>query len=170
MKRCSNCKQTKPTAEFWRDRSRADGLQAYCKSCCIERGREHRRRWNRAHPGFTYGTARKYRRAWIPVLISIFGEIKCQRCGYSEHFAALDFHHIDPSTKERGARYILSLPPTEARIEELRQCQLLCSNCHRGLHHPGDVYTWAEKPAQKEGKHSKQGGTNDDEGRGIQSG
>ena len=32
-KRCPQCKQIKPLSEFNKDRSRKDGLQAYCKSC-----------------------------------------------------------------------------------------------------------------------------------------
>jgi len=53
----------------------------------------------------------------------------CRLCGYSRCPAALEFHHLDPSTKEfslaqRGARSIERL-----RVES-RKCVLLCSNCH----------------------------------------
>lgn len=33
MKRCSSCKLTKPTSDFYRNRSAADGLQFVCKDC-----------------------------------------------------------------------------------------------------------------------------------------
>lgn len=54
----------------------------------------------------------------------------CAVCGYDKCVAALEFHHLDPSTKRfalsrRGATR--SFP--EAR-EEARRCVLLCSNCH----------------------------------------
>lgn len=32
-KHCCTCKQVKPTTEFYRNRTRYDGLQAACKSC-----------------------------------------------------------------------------------------------------------------------------------------
>ena len=29
-----------------------------------------------------------------------YGGGKCKICGYSKYFGALDFHHLDPSTKD----------------------------------------------------------------------
>lgn len=34
MKCCSKCKETKPFTEFNKNKSKKDGLQAHCKSCC----------------------------------------------------------------------------------------------------------------------------------------
>ena len=54
----------------------------------------------------------------------------CELCGYSEHFAALELDHIDPSTKlfdpSRGRDH-----PWEKFLAELDKCRVLCSNCHR---------------------------------------
>ena len=33
LKQCLRCKKSKPTGDFYRDRSRPDGLLAYCKAC-----------------------------------------------------------------------------------------------------------------------------------------
>ena len=33
MKRCSRCGQEKPVTDFYRDRSKKDKLQSYCKAC-----------------------------------------------------------------------------------------------------------------------------------------
>lgn len=33
MKTCSKCKETKPMSEFYKDRSKKDGLRSWCKSC-----------------------------------------------------------------------------------------------------------------------------------------
>jgi len=58
---------------------------------------------------------------------------KCDICGYiynGKNFAAFDFHHIDPSTKkDKSINFLLV-----GYLEELKKCQLLCSNCHRVLH------------------------------------
>ncbi len=48
-KTCATCGQTKDSTEFYKDRSRADGLQWRCKQCTSERNqnpeiREHNRR------------------------------------------------------------------------------------------------------------------------------
>ena len=57
---------------------------------------------------------------------------KCGGCGVSNALL-LDFHHIDPSTKEfemsRGlAKGGKSLKQLE---DEAKKCELLCANCHR---------------------------------------
>ena len=56
----------------------------------------------------------------------------CERCGYNKCIAALEFHHIDPSTKEfglTGNTYGIDRQKAEAD-----KCMLLCANCHREMH------------------------------------
>jgi transposase len=54
----------------------------------------------------------------------------CVLCGYARHAAALQFHHLDPSTKSFG----LGVRGITRSIERLRteaaKCVLLCANCH----------------------------------------
>jgi transposase len=53
----------------------------------------------------------------------------CLLCGYERCIAALEFHHVDPSTK----RFRLSHGGTislERLRKEAGKCVLLCSNCH----------------------------------------
>jgi hypothetical protein len=73
----------------------------------------------------------------------------CEICGYRAHPAALQFDHIDPSTKYRtkagkvvhpsdmikGNRYGLSTV-----MAEIAKCRVLCANCHA-------VYTHGEQRA-----------------------
>lgn len=60
-------------------------------------------------------------------------ELKCSSCGYDRCLSALDFHHINPSTKEkgigsmRGASY-------DSIVAEMKKCIMLCKNCHVELH------------------------------------
>lgn len=60
----------------------------------------------------------------------------CAECGYHDHPAALDFHHLDPSQKRFN---IGSLATGGHRIErlmaEIEKCSVLCANCHRILTH-----------------------------------
>ena len=60
----------------------------------------------------------------------------CECCGYKEHACALDFDHIDPSTKTRdiAKMHTTSIPKLKAEMEK---CQVLCAICHRvKTHHP----------------------------------
>lgn len=54
----------------------------------------------------------------------------CAICGYDRHVGALEFHHIDPSTKTFG----LSLHGITRSLDDLRaeaaKCVLHCGNCH----------------------------------------
>jgi hypothetical protein len=54
----------------------------------------------------------------------------CRRCGFAEHPAALQFHHVDPAAKTfnvsaQGVTRSLAKARAEAR-----KCVLLCANCH----------------------------------------
>jgi transposase len=54
----------------------------------------------------------------------------CAICGYDRCVAALEFHHLDPSTKRFAlSRQGVTRSYAEA-LAEARKCVLLCSNCH----------------------------------------
>ena len=70
---CSRCKETKPTNEFHKDKSRKDGLFSYCKSCAKENSRkwkeankekekENVRRWRETNPEKVKENRRKWRK------------------------------------------------------------------------------------------------------------
>lgn len=58
---------------------------------------------------------------------------KCKKCGYDKCIAALDFHHLDPSTKDDdfSKKCEKDWDTMKSKIEG---CILLCANCHRELH------------------------------------
>src|ERR1044072_4247109 len=58
---------------------------------------------------------------------------RCQRCSYDRHYAALEFHHRDPSAKDVQWSK-LRLRSWKAILAELDKCDLLCANCHREVH------------------------------------
>jgi transposase len=71
---------------------------------------------------------RRRRRAKA-ILISEAGG-SCRLCGYDRCAAALEFHHLDPATKEFGVAQ-QGMARSIARLRaEARKCILLCSNCH----------------------------------------
>ncbi|HET9678378.1 MAG TPA: hypothetical protein VFP21_12840, partial [Solirubrobacterales bacterium] len=55
---------------------------------------------------------------------------ECVLCGFDEHPAALQFHHVDPSNKAFSiAEGGLTRGIAKSRAEA-EKCVLLCSNCH----------------------------------------
>ena len=73
-KRCYKCGEVKPRSEFYKDRSRSDGLDPRCKSCTKahkaawrkanpEKHREGFRKWAKANPEKHRERKRKWRKA-----------------------------------------------------------------------------------------------------------
>ena len=54
----------------------------------------------------------------------------CILCGYDRYDGALQFHHVDPSTKS----FALSVQGVARSLEKARaeaaKCVLICANCH----------------------------------------
>ena len=58
---------------------------------------------------------------------------KCVCCRYNKYPCSLDFHHVDPTQKDKN--FSTKLHWSWERLkEELKKCVLLCSNCHRAFH------------------------------------
>ncbi|HVY77941.1 MAG TPA: helix-turn-helix domain-containing protein [Solirubrobacterales bacterium] len=54
----------------------------------------------------------------------------CQLCGFEEHQAALQFHHLDPSGKSFHLSHQGMTRGIGKMRAEARKCVLLCANCH----------------------------------------
>jgi transposase-like protein len=73
----------------------------------------------------------------------------CALCGYDRSVAALQFHHLDRTTKEFHISYRgVSRSLASARAEA-RKCILLCANCHAELE--AGVATIPEVPRHSPG-------------------
>jgi hypothetical protein len=59
----------------------------------------------------------------------------CEHCG-EFHEAIMDWHHIDPVTKDKTVSRLLAGKFALKRVlTEIEKCICLCSNCHRKLHY-----------------------------------
>lgn len=56
-------------------------------------------------------------------------KVGCCLCGYNKHPEALDFDHIDPSTKDFCVSQDMKRK-LEDTIKEIEKCRVLCKNCH----------------------------------------
>jgi len=59
----------------------------------------------------------------------------CTICGYNKTIAALDYHHLDPTQKDKMLCVAMRNGYAWSRIvEEARKCTIVCSRCHREIH------------------------------------
>ena len=57
----------------------------------------------------------------------------CAICGYNKCSAALEFHHVNSRNKKFQIQ--ANRIGQQSFADELSKCVLLCSNCHREIHH-----------------------------------
>ena len=56
----------------------------------------------------------------------------CQHCGYKKYAIALQWHHVDPSTKKGSISEMhkSTLIRFKKVVKEIWKCIILCANCH----------------------------------------
>jgi hypothetical protein len=65
---------------------------------------------------------------------------KCQNCGYNRCLGVLTFHHINPKTKTMNlTTKVMQTESWKKILEEVKQCELLCFNCHMEKEHVDDL-------------------------------
>jgi len=109
--------------------------KSYCSRSCKQLSYQVRKRREfKDKTGLSLQSAKGVRRKLE--LVSRLGG-GCSKCGYNKNLSALEFHHLDPSTKsiELDNR-TLSNSSIETIEKELLKCILICSNCHSELHNP----------------------------------
>jgi hypothetical protein len=80
--------------------------------------------------------------------------LKCTNCGFN-HSAALDFHHIDPKTKEGAVHQFITNGKFARAYEEAKKCIVLCANCHRIHHYEERLYRKKKKQLKSNKKKTK---------------
>ena len=81
------------------------------------------------------GSLRRHRtvRAWITDRVDRVKRFKgCSECGYKKNPVALQFHHVDSTTKiDNVSSMRRSSYAQWGRIKtEMRKCVVVCANCH----------------------------------------
>lgn len=114
MKHCPRCLENKKNKEFNQRAASSDGLQSYCRLCNKNRSAQFRREFKEACVDYLGGT--------------------CWKCTGEFPIAVFDFHHLDSSQKDLEVSGMTHMS-WEDVTAELDKCALLCSNCHREVHH-----------------------------------
>lgn len=108
LKLCPKCNTSKSRTDFYTSTKSS----SYCKSCIVISNKERQRKTKQLAVNYKGG--------------------QCIKCGYNKCNAALEFHHTDPTQKDKDySNYKTSFDKLKP---ELDKCVLLCSNCHREHH------------------------------------
>lgn len=83
----------------------------------------------------------------ILMLSVVSNEHRCSLCGYKKIETCLDLHHLNPMKKESNfckignkKRYKTADDIEDNIKDELRECVILCANCHHNLHFDKERY------------------------------
>ena len=97
LKRCSVCRQVRPTEDFWRDKT--SGYKSACRECSLPKhyhrrktaGRTAHRRWKRLWQARNPDKARAHKAVFEAIKAGLLVRGLCERCGGEGTHA----HHED---------------------------------------------------------------------------
>lgn len=117
-KDCPDCGRTLPREEFSKAGKSSSGNWTYakrCKQCFVtHRSQVHIERV-------------------VKAAAELGKKLECSVCGYNKCMSALDFHHLDPSTKEGGVGQMRGHSYQSIK-DEISKCVVVCKNCHVEIH------------------------------------
>lgn len=134
QKNCPKCSITKPLSHYGKNKSRPDGMQRICKDCMktVQQKSYVNNKEKHISRNKTYNVSHRKQ------LSNMFEKYKsnhsCAKCGDTRGYI-LDFHHIDPLTKENEVSNLVYSKGWEYALGEIEKCIMLCKNCHADFHH-----------------------------------
>ncbi len=151
---CTNCQTEKPEEDFKK------GTKC-CKACLKQKNKERYQRKKESGKLEEYRNKNKekiaeYNKAYQRQRKSKIDSkmAKYELCKYKGgechtckkkvtqfNTCTFDFHHRDPAEKEYEPSTLLFMSKVKV-YAELDKCDLLCSNCHRMVHHGVSIEDW----------------------------
>lgn len=131
MKNCSTCGLDKPLEEFSKNPSKKDGLNGKCKLCHSIYRKQHYENNRQKYIDKAHVNRIKFRK-WFNTEIK--EKLVCSLCG-EDRYWVLDFHHRNPEEKDSSVSELILSGSKSKVLKEIEKCDVLCSNCHRDLHH-----------------------------------
>lgn len=149
-KKCPKCGEIKRLDLFYNNKNKPLGKSWACKACdnkrTLAQGRtekgkakalERNRRYTKRNPEAVKASQKKHKEKKRQVMNEARSS-GCVVCGYNKCNEALDFHHVDSSTKEKSISDLLCSGSMDDLKKEISKCVVLCANCHRE-HHAGQL-------------------------------
>jgi hypothetical protein len=126
-KRCPRCEKNRLVKSFGLDRSREDGLTAYCNSC-----RKTFRARTAAKPDFREKSNKRSKRIRDrnrEYIHDLLKKSKCVDCG-DTRWQVLEFDHL--REKKNNVSSMMKNNSSIAKLQaEIDKCEIVCANCHR---------------------------------------
>jgi len=129
MKLCSKCKTKKPESDFNFKNKERGILHSYCKLCWSSYVSNHYIKHSTEYKQRARKNTVQYRQQNRVKIIEYLSVRKCVDCGES-NIIVLDFDHRNSSTKKHSVSQMMDFG-WEAILEEIKKCDVRCSNCHR---------------------------------------
>lgn len=131
-KKCSKCKRELSLDNFrWKNKSK--GIRhSQCRDCQKESDKKFYLE-NESRRVTVRGIADSQKQRNI-LIVDELKKCGCCKCGEVRSYV-LDFHHVDPTTKDDSVSHLLKTASVEHLLEELSKCIVLCANCHREWHY-----------------------------------
>lgn len=124
---CSKCGKELPMTDeyFYKN---GDKYRPACKECI----NKHNTEYYKTHKA-RYDCYAKNRQRIRNEFLAKWRK-PCQKCG-EQRLYLIQFHHIDPATKEFDISTGFANRKVEICEEEVKKCVCLCSNCHDEFHY-----------------------------------
>lgn len=129
---CNGCKLDLPkTTEFFA--TRVDRKNVQFQSLCKECQKKYRRAHYLKNKSKYISMAIEQKKNLWEWFVEYRKTLKCSKCNESRYWV-LDFHH--PNNDKESNVVIMARKGTKRKLlNEINKCIVLCSNCHRDLHH-----------------------------------
>ena len=125
-KKCGQCHKTKLTKNFYVKRIKTETtFQSSCIDCTKEYHRQHYKNNKKKYYKNKLKNKERAKKA-----VNLLKNKPCTDCGGSFPSVAMDFDHTKDNKVKNVAYYVASNSLGKA-LEELKKCELVCSNCHR---------------------------------------
>lgn len=127
MKQCSKCKLDKPYTDFnWKNKIKGI-YQGYCRLCTKQYKDAHYQN----NKGY-YLEKQRQREIRIWSWVRELKNVPCADCKVKYPYYAMDFDHTGLRIKNFNISDFVIRGFSKQRIEEeIKQCDIVCSNCHR---------------------------------------
>lgn len=131
---CSKCGKELPMTDEYFYKS-GDRYQSLCKECKRQYDHDYHARVKDTpeYKERIHRNAKKHRQRVKGEFVAKWKK-PCQKCG-EQRLYLIQFHHIDPATKEFNVATNVLRKKTKTCEEEVKKCVCLCSNCHDEFHY-----------------------------------
>lgn len=126
---CNTCRKRKRISSFARNRWKKSGYNLWCKPCQKVYKDKHYQENKAAYTRKAWLQTRK-----VKARLDALKTGPCKDCGKAFPAVCMDFDHVR-GVKKFGINVGYRTRAWSEVLQEIRKCELVCSNCHR-------VRTW----------------------------